>query len=306
MSIDLVNANGVSVFMFTDDYGYTRLPSPMKNYSVQKHIVDTKAEKYRDPNFWRERASTGGQIGRIILRVLEEYWNRGVELSIVDVGSQYFFIGFILAKYIKACGHHNKIYAFDCGAAGRLTNYNIKLNQLAEIIRFEFKVVSNRSIPHLVYSRPGHSEDNHILKRKADSELLSEVVDGVTLDDFFLTGPNNNVSNENLIIKIDAQGAEPLIFSGMEKLLNDKKPPCLIFEFVPNIFKTLKDPLEFLEGLPEEYLLYNLDNSKSQLESLRRDGLVDFINTLLAKQKPWTDILMLHKDIAAQMTSILR
>jgi len=228
LSIDLVNANGISVFMFTDDFGYKQLHESMKHYSVQQHVINTKAVKYQDINHWKQRISNN-LIALIFAIIMEHYWKTGINFSVVDVGANYGHFSLILGKYIKASGHSNKIYGFDCGNAGKLSGYNIKLNRLDDIIKFEYKAVSNSSVPHLVYYDPQHSADNHIVRRDFVN-LSSYVVDGITLDDYFLKNEGrdniNNNYNENLIIKIDAQGVEPLIFEGMQKLLEGKHPPA--------------------------------------------------------------------------------
>lgn len=287
-----MNASGISVFMFSDDLGYKERSEQSKNYSVQQHIIDSKAARYKDPSYWRNRI-IGNYIGRFYLEFMEYYWKKGLQCSIVDVGAQYFFIGLMLAKYIKTSGHFANIYAFDCGVTAKLTQYNIKLNQVEDIVKFEYNAVSNSSMPHLVYYDSEHSEDNHIVKRHFDN-LPSYVVDGITLDDYFLT--NKDIDNmENLIIKIDAQGVEPLIFEGMQKILHTENSPAIIFEFVPWVCKSIMDPVEFLSSLPEEYTMYNLDDtSKDDLQRIERCDFPNFVRKVSAKQPPYTDLLILN------------
>jgi hypothetical protein len=42
MSIDILDHRYFSIFMFTDDLAYQRLPDSVKHYSVQQHIIDNK------------------------------------------------------------------------------------------------------------------------------------------------------------------------------------------------------------------------------------------------------------------------
>jgi hypothetical protein len=114
----------------------------------------------------------------ILAKIMDHYWKTQIEFSIVDIGTQYCTLSIPLANYIKSHRNSNKIYAFDCGLAGRLAEYNIKLNQLHDIITFEYKAVSNAFIPHLVYYDSEHSEDNHIVKRNLVN-LPSYIVDGL-------------------------------------------------------------------------------------------------------------------------------
>lgn len=64
------------------------------------------------------------------------------------------------------------------------------------------------------------------------------------------------------MIKMDVQGAEPLIFEGMKKIFEGlNPPPFIVFEFVPWVCETIKDPVEFLNSLPEQYTLFDLDSA---------------------------------------------
>jgi FkbM family methyltransferase len=209
-----------------------------------------------------------------------------------------------MACYIKGHGHNNKIYSFDCGIAGQLVEYSIKLNKLEDLITFENMAVSNASIPHILYYDMKHTEDNHILKHRLNPSVSTNisacVVDAVKLDDYFRNDTKNLLvkrfrkpSTENLIIKIDTQGAEPLVFEGMQKILSEFPP--IIFEFTPNIYKLTRDPLEFLNGLPEGYVFFHMDSDKNRLNELKRGEFPDFVNKMAAAKPPYTDLLMLPK-----------
>lgn len=306
--IDLVDADGISIFMFGDDAAYKQRPESTKHYSLAQHIVNTKAQKYQESNSWRKRLWSN-PVGSIVVRAMEYYWENLAEedFSIVDVGSQYGVFSLVLAKYIKTSGHVNKIYAFDCGNAGKLTDRNIKLNQLDNIIKFEYKAVSNVSAPHLVYYDSEHSEDNHIVRR-AFVNLPSYIVEGITLDDYF---KNNNTSTRNLMIKIDTQGVEPLIFEGMKTILvGIDPPPVIIFEFVPWVCKSIKDPLQFLNSLPEQYTLFDLNpatydkNGKNMLRHVNKTDFDTFVIEITKKDSQSTDLLLVHEkiiDIASKL-----
>lgn len=288
MSIDLVNTQGLPFFMFTDDLAYKQLSESSKNYSLQKYIRDTKMGKHQADS--AETILSKNYIGMILAKIMDHYWKTQIDFSVVDIGTQYCTLSIPLANYIKSHRNSNKIYAFDCGLAGRLAEYNIKLNQLHDIITFEYKAVSNASIPHLVYYDSEHSEDNHIVKRDLVN-LPSCIVDGITLDDYF----NNN--NKNLILKIDAQGAEPLVFEGMQKILHDVFP-AVIFKFIPWVCRSITEPAAFLNSLPGGYIFFNIDSKNNRLQKLTRNEFAGFVATISVDNPPYTNILMLHETIA--------
>jgi hypothetical protein len=87
-------------------------------------------------------------------------------------------------------------------------------------------------------------------------DLPSYIVEGITMDDYFM---NSNTSRDPpwvVMIKMDAQGVEPLIFEDMKRLFaGSDPPPVIVFEFVPWVCKTIKDPLQFPNSLPERCLI---------------------------------------------------
>jgi FkbM family methyltransferase len=298
MSIDLVNFSGFSAYMYTDDLAYKQLPERIKHYTIAQHLSDINAKKYRESNVWRARLSNN-TIATIFIKMMDYYWENTPqsEFSIVDVGSQYAIFSLGLGRYIKSSRNANKIFAFDCGIAGKLAEYNVKLNQLDDIIKFEYKAVTNVSIPQLVYYDHEHSEDNHIVRRNFVN-LPAYVVEGITLDDYF------GKKHENLMIKIDVQGAEPLLFDGMQRILQDfgNQPPLIVFEFIPWVCRSVKDPAQFLTSLPQEYLLFDIDANPiakdgNPLRQVKRDDLGTFVREISRKVSQSTDLLMLHENI---------
>ena len=285
--------DGISVFLNVKSYAYKNLPEFKKNYSVKQHLIDTeKIEKYKDGDYWKNRLS-GNLIAITLRRLMEAYWDRDIGYSIIDIGANYGILSIHLAKYIKATGHNNRIYAFDCGNASRLTGFNIKLNQLDDLITFERTAVTNASIPQLVYYDPEHPEDDHIARRSFVS-LSSYVVDGISLDDYFARNKVNSMGS--LIIKIDTQGVEPLIFEGMKQIL-EEKTPSIIFEFIPWVCKSIdRDPNLFLRGFPQGYQLYNINEKDSKLEEIVPRDIDNFVNRISAQKPPYTDLLLLHKN----------
>lgn len=283
--IDLVNFRGIfSMYMYTDDSLYRSLPENFKHHSIVKHIDDLKHQ--RIPNYQDESGPIN--IENVVKRIIKIYWKHGVKFSFVDVGSQYGNDSLDVGAFIKKHGHENKIYAFDCGMASNLCPYNFKLNLLDDIIHFERKAISNFSIPIQVFVDPEHTEDNHISRRKG-GDLPSYIVDSVTLDDY-------NFQEENLILKIDTQGVEPLVFEGMQKLF--EKKPTVIFEFTPWVVESLSvNPVEFLKSIPDSYVIFNLDTNTKMIHYLKKDNLESFVKKLAESKIFWTDLLIVDKSL---------
>src|SRR5215831_18628507 len=129
MEIDLVNVHDLSFFVYTNDSAYGIIPESSKHYSVQQHFIELKnkiidLDSYFNPTFSKDFDKYFSLISlRIFRKLVDHYWRNNVNFSIVDVGCQYGFFSMKLGNYIKGHNHHNKIYAFDCGLAGKLTEY---------------------------------------------------------------------------------------------------------------------------------------------------------------------------------------
>ena len=283
--IDLIHyPGGFSLFVYTNDLVYKSLPENFKHYKIDRHIDDLKNN--RTPNYTDDSGPI--IIGNIFKRLAKIYWKHSINFSFIDIGSQYGTDSLEMGGLIKKHGHKNKIYAFDCGLASNLCPYNFKLNLLDDIIHFERKAISNFSIPYQVFFDTEHTEDNHIHKREGLT-LPSYLVEGITLDKYFQN------HEEELIIKIDTQGVEPLVFDGMKELL--LKKPTVVFEFTPWVITSLSiDPVEFLKSIPPDYVIFNLNTTTHMVQRLKKDELQSFVKILSESKINWTDLLIVSES----------
>lgn len=293
--IDLVNfPNKFSAFMYSNDQIYKEIPDEMKHYNQSSHINDLKCK--RKPNY----SPYNDVLEPINLfeRIMEIYWNHSIDFSIIDVGSSYGLLSMEWATFIKKNNHHNRVFAFDCGVASVLCDYNIRLNLLNDLTTFERKAVTNNSLPQQVFFESSHSEDNHITRRR-DENLSSYIVDGITLDEYFKNDDQNHV------IKIDTQGAEPLVFEGM-KLLFSKRPPVL-FEFTPYVIDMMSiNPIDFLKSMPEDYSIFEFqyesmnffekDPNKKKIFDIPRNEIEDFVKSVLKSTISWTNLFIISEN----------
>jgi len=287
--IDLVNLGPFSLFMYEHDYTYNLVPNHLKNYSIQQHIKDLKTGfKSQSEILWRNPFVKDTEL--ILNKIIDYNWKHNEKFSIVDVGCQYGTLSMMLAHHIKQFHHNNVIFSFDCGIAGLLAKNNILLNQLQDIIHFEYKAVSNSNLPQLVFYDENFSGDNHIVKRKGNT-LPNYMVDGITLDSYFEN------FEEDLLIKIDTQGAEPLVFKGMKKIL-DKKHPPILFEFVPSAYQLIQEPVDFLYSLPDGYHILNQNEKNHRLQRILQGEFETFVRDISSTKPYWTDIVLVHESIS--------
>ena len=54
----------------------------------------------------------------LISTLLSHFWLERIPFVALDIGCQYGISAIAMAQIIRACGEHNKVYAFDPGVAG--------------------------------------------------------------------------------------------------------------------------------------------------------------------------------------------
>lgn len=285
--VDLVNVQSMSIFMYTDDMTYVRIPDECKHYTVLQHTRNLASGKKP------QHHESCTCVVCVLQRIVECFLDERPVFSLVDVGCQYGIMSIAMANFIKHHKLSNRIFAFDCGIAGDLTPYNIKLNLVEDVVTFERKAVSNASVPQQVYYADGHSEDNHVARRASDQRF--RIVDGITLDDYFAG------HEEQMIIKIDAQGTEPLIFEGMPRLL--QKNPVVVAEFVPWVVDGLGiNPAEFVKKLMKAFDVFALeegDDSKDMVHGssyVVEESVVEkWVDYLRATEDQWCNIVIVPR-----------
>ena len=284
--IDLVNLGSVSAYLFKNDYTYKIIPENLRNYNLKEHNKKLTELQNESNIIWNEPFFN--TTVNILKKIIDKHWETDNDFSLIDVGCNYGLVSLAIADYIKSKNKSNKIFAFDCGLASFLCKKNIKLNQFDNIIRFEKKAVCDSTSTQKVFFDDQHTEDNHIVERKGIN-LPSYEVDGISLDKYFQD------STEDFIIKIDTQGAEPLVFDGMKKILYEKLP-IILFEFTPWAYEIICEPMEFFKKIPKGYSIFNIDDKKKRLELIDENHVQNFVSKVSKSTPYWTDLLIIHKS----------
>ena len=284
--IDLVNfPSQHSCFMFTNDLGYANVPKENRGFTMLQHQADLAAGS--KPGCLVRDMSDASMLS-IFQCVMSNLWEGGGEedFTYVDVGAQYGNNAMQTAAFIKSNKRANRVYAFDCGMASLLAPYNIRMNLLDDIITFERKAVSNMSIPCQVFYREGHTEDSHIVRREG-LKTSSYIVDGVTLDDYFRD------HRERMVIKVDTQGADALVFEGAKGLL--AREPVILTEFTPWSLHIYTDPARFLQKHARGYTLFGL--ADGAVREIGPDQCESFASETAAGSAQHADVLFLPRSL---------
>lgn len=164
--------------------------------------------------------------------------------TVVDVGAN---IGFYTIYFSKAVGPQGTVLAFEPDPENiKLLRENVKLNRCTNVKIFPFALGNADTTEKLFLC-----SENKGYQSLADLAHTGQYIEiGVKEARTALAGYNPTIA------KIDVEGAEPLVWQGM-----DVKPPNILFEFVPSQIRALgNDPCKFLESIAQDgYKLYLFD-----------------------------------------------
>lgn len=174
---------------------------------------------------------------------------------VLDLGAN---IGYFTLLAARIVGKKGRIYSFE----PEPKNYkylikNIDLNGYNNIFPFQ-KAVSNKNgitdlflcpydTGHHTINQKEGIDDYHL---KGNQKIEKIKIETVVLDDFIGT-KEKRID----VIKMDVEGAEALVFQGMEKIINENKDIKIFFEFYPLLIKKMgNSPRELIQTILEDYL----------------------------------------------------
>jgi FkbM family methyltransferase len=170
---------------------------------------------------------------------------------VVDIGANIGFFSLLAARLV---GDKGRVYSFE----PEPTNFaflckNIALNGYENVTAFQ-KVVSDRAGRTKLYL--ANETGAHTLREAHDSEYFTQEkggdfidVESIVLDEFF-TGTNDRVD----VVKMDVEGAEMLVFSGMDRIIGRNKKIKIFTEFCPAFMREMGNaPEELARRILEVY-----------------------------------------------------
>jgi len=285
--IDMVHFAGSDGFVYTDDLGYTLMREENKRLTPGRRNPHVEPARTIDECLADE--------SQPLLAILFcHYWRQNLDFAVADIGCHYGFTAMATARIIHSFGRNNHVYAFDPGVASNMVPFNLVMNGMVEHVTFERLAISDRVGARAVFADLFHSEDNRIVNRMPEKEVLSYPAMCTSLDAYFR-------SPQNLILKIDTQGAEPEVFAGMQRLRKERLVTVLT-EFTPHAMQTRVKPDEWLREIANEFLVFDAGAREvvlGQKHRVPRVDLNDFAARVDAKPSRYTDLLLVPKKLPA-------
>ena len=267
-SVDLVELGPFMNMMWTDDAGYEAIAAEHKN----KTIYDLASFTKPGPRESDDAFSTA----------LAEFAGEYPDFTFCEVGAQYGSSTMETVRFFRHIGTEPAVFAFEPGTAAPLTPINFENNGFGEIT-FERAAIGPVDGWAILHRELGHSEDNRIVNpvRDRNRGSTSYPVRCWRLDTYLERagrfGP--------LAAKIDTQGAEPGVLSGMARLM-ETQPVLMLMEYTPWAISPVVEPADFLRKLMRTHSVFDVHLNE---EVTNPEDHRDYVNSSTAR---WTDLLL--------------
>jgi FkbM family methyltransferase len=254
-----------------------RMPAPpIVATEVNGFIVGVPAEEWRLAAFHQFR----GVLEPGLVRAFSASLRPGA--TVVDIGAN---LGLYTLIAARAVGMDGKVFSFEpTPQTWRLLKDNVQVNGLLEtgIVELRQAAVTDRAgwASLTVY------RDNSGHNTLFPAEVAGETTEVETLAlDAALDG-----ARPVDVVKIDAEGAEPLIWRGMGKTLRRNRRIRVFMEFAPSLLlRAGSDPAEFLEQLTADgFRIQRVHDDSGELidASLEELRAVFSVNLMLTWRTP--------------------
>lgn len=212
-------------------------------------------------------------------------------LTVVDIGANYGYYSLLAGSYVGWDGRsmsRGRVYAFEPNPRTfEILARNIQVNGLSSVVKaFPYAALDERKKVAL-HTPDQFAGDASVmsLARKADAHRVpvsQNQIEALPIDEL--------VQERVDLMKIDAEGAEPLVFRGMRKLL-DRSPELTIFmEFFASMIEQTLAPREFLREIRDAGFALQWFTPWGTLEKFEEDKALEY---------PRFDLHLERKPLAA-------
>lgn len=194
------------------------------------------------------------------------------DTTMIDIGANIGYFTLIAASLIN----EGVIYSFEpVNNNHSLLAKNIALNKFKNVETFE-KAVSNKNGNVKIFIDRKNLGNHSLAKHNVPDMVDFIEVETITIDSFF---QSDKIVTENILIKMDTQGAEGLVIEGAHDLLLNNNNIKILLEFWPKGLRNMDtNPLELLNKL-EDYYGFNIrliDDETKSLKYINKNDVIEF------------------------------
>jgi len=197
------------------------------------------------------------------------------DTTVIDIGAH---IGYYTLLAARGVGPSGRVYAFEPEVANyRWLLRNIEINGYENVTAIS-KAVADKTGPLKLWL--GSGSGTHSIYPAPRDDQKNELVEATTIDDFLEAEGWPAIE----VVKMDAEGAEPQVFKGMQRLLERQDSLKIIFEFNRcGLVDIGHDPLEFLQSLQALKLTLHSLGSK-QTRALSSEDILSLSRTSMGNR----------------------
>jgi len=191
-------------------------------------------------------------------------------MTFVDVGAS---IGYHTLTAARLVGKKGRVFSFEPEPYSyELLVKNIESNEYSNITAVR-KAISNKNGKARLFVPEGQFGKSLLLEDRIFPSGEQIEVDTQTLDDFFYdnSGGYNGVD----VIKMDVEGAEPLVIAGMTNIIQSNRQLKIVTELYPKrLIQWGSSPQEYLDMLLRHgFEIYNLNELTNNIERVEQTAI---------------------------------
>jgi len=199
-----------------------------------------------------------------ITKVFQQFLRPG--MTVVDVGAN---IGYYTLLAAAGVGFKGRVHAVEADPLTfNILGMNVEVNGYGSIVRAHQCAAANQRGELTLHQYRNHPGDNNIFGDPSEARIVAGVkVPAIPLDEIVLDPVD--------VMKIDAEGSEPLIFEGMQRLLQRSPQIRIIMEFAPHMIARAINPIEFLKRIRNANLQVQVVSHESTIETWSDEQLLE-------------------------------
>jgi len=169
--IDLVDFDGLKLFMFKHDYLYDHaVPNPRKGQSLRDYQQSIRKHGFPQSVVRPENVGRLSQARYGVYIFMHHLWQQGIDFAVLDIGSHVGEFGLKVGNCIRTFARTNQVIVFEPTEVGELVRYSIELNGLGDIVKHEDLAVSEfDGLMLFAYTR-GFSDGGHIIQEDSGAQ----------------------------------------------------------------------------------------------------------------------------------------
>ena len=216
-------------------------------------------------------------------KIVKKYVHEGD--VVIDVGAHVGYYTLLMAQLV---GKNGKVYSFEPDPVNfELLKKSVEINGFENVVLIQ-KAVSDTTEKIKLFLGDNDSAINRIYDAKLGDAKKSIDVESITIDEYFKE--NDKLFN---FIKIDSEGSEAKIITGMEKFLTNNRKLIMMTEFFPFLIKKSGDePKQYLKSLENSgFELYNILDDNKETNKINSESFLkiepdsEYCTNLLCKKE---------------------